>query len=38
MLAGLVLLTRLTAESGYFPLLFAAMVLMGPVSAWPSHR
>ncbi|MEU0870916.1 MFS transporter [Nocardia brasiliensis] len=29
MLSGLVLLTRLTAESGYFPLLFAAMVLMG---------
>ncbi|MFI6213639.1 MFS transporter [Nocardia brasiliensis] len=29
MLSGLVLLTQLTAESGYFPLLFAAMVLMG---------
>ncbi|WP_237748262.1 MFS transporter [Nocardia brasiliensis] len=29
MLSALVLLTQLTAESGYFPLLFAAMVLMG---------
>ncbi|TVT56842.1 MFS transporter [Amycolatopsis rhizosphaerae] len=29
MISGLVLLTRLTAESGYFPLLFVAMVLMG---------
>ncbi|WP_280440804.1 MFS transporter [Nocardia brasiliensis] len=29
MLSGLLLLTQLTAESGYFPLLFAAMVLMG---------
>ncbi|WAL64438.1 MFS transporter [Amycolatopsis cynarae] len=29
MIGGLVLLTRLTVESGYFPLLFVAMVLMG---------
>ncbi|GAB0107711.1 MFS transporter [Nocardia sp. JMUB6875] len=29
MVSGLVLLTQLTADSGYFPLLFAAMVLMG---------
>ncbi|MFE3752737.1 MFS transporter [Nocardia tengchongensis] len=29
MVAGLLLLTRLTADSGYFPLLFAAMLLMG---------
>ncbi|RDI68890.1 MFS transporter [Nocardia pseudobrasiliensis] len=29
MIAGLVLLTRLTPDSGYFPLLLAAMVLMG---------
>ncbi|MGV9679258.1 MFS transporter [Nocardia sp. NPDC003482] len=29
MLAGLLLLTRLTTDSGYFPLLLAAMVLMG---------
>ncbi|WP_235947041.1 MFS transporter [Nocardia terrae] len=29
MVAGLVLLTRLTPDSGYFPLLFIAMVLMG---------
>ncbi|WP_228824312.1 MFS transporter [Nocardia blacklockiae] len=29
MIAGLALLTRLSTASGYFPLLFAAMVLMG---------
>ncbi|MFF0609843.1 MFS transporter [Nocardia tengchongensis] len=29
MVAGLLLLTRLTADSGYFPLLFTAMLLMG---------
>ncbi|MFE3104088.1 MFS transporter [Nocardia tengchongensis] len=29
MVAGLLLLTRLTADSGYFPLLFVAMLLMG---------
>lgn len=29
MVAGLVLLTQLTADSGYFPLLFVAMLLMG---------
>ncbi|MET8875338.1 MFS transporter [Nocardia sp. NPDC004604] len=29
MAAGLALLTRLTVDSGYFPLLFVAMILMG---------
>lgn len=29
MVAGLVLLTQLTSDSGYFPLLFLAMILMG---------
>ncbi|WP_330250915.1 MFS transporter [Nocardia sp. NBC_00565] len=29
MAAGLVLLTQLTTDSGYFPLLFVAMILMG---------